>query len=154
MDILGDFKDNLRPKRKYRKRSNLSLSQRKHRDLPAPGIPTVEYKSPRDLRAEKRSHNSQCGTHMLNIVEVPSQKKRKLKSGQHTVTSPTSSADDAETDYFSEGDASSTLANYVQRCIRDIPNTDVWRTVLRKCQEKWLTRHFMALMKQIAAGNY
>ena len=54
MDILGDFKDNLRPKRIYRKRSNLSVSQRKHRDLPAPGIPTVEYKSPRDLRAEKK----------------------------------------------------------------------------------------------------
>ena len=142
----------MRPKRKYRKCTNLALSQRKHRHLPAPDIPTVEYKSPRDLRAEKRRQTEQCGTHSFNIVEGPSQKKGKLEA-QPSVNSPLLSADDAETDYFSEGDVSSTPANYVQRCIRDIPNSDLWKTVLRKCEEKGLTRHFMALMQHIASGQ-
>ena len=141
----------MRPKRKYRKRTNLSLSQRKHRNLPDPGIPTVEYKSPRELRAEKRSSNEQCGTHTLNVVERPRIKRTKLAAP--LPTSPLSSADDAETDYFSDGDVSSTPANYAQRCIRDIPNSDLWKNVLRKCQEKGLTRNFMALMTQIGSGR-
>ena len=69
------------------------------------------------------------------------------------VSSPHSSADDAETDYYSEGDVSTTPSHYVQSCIRELAESNMLTQVLRKCEQKGLTRHFMALIRQIASGN-
>ena len=66
---------------------------------------------------------------------------------------PHSSADDAETDYYSDGDTSSTPSHYVQGCIRELANSNLLTKVLCKCEEKGLTQHFMALISQIAAGT-
>ena len=64
-----------------------------------------------------------------------------------------SSADDAETDYYSDGNVSSTPSSYVQGCIRELASSNTLCKVLRKCEEQGVTRHFMALIKQIANGQ-
>ena len=67
---------------------------------------------------------------------------------------PQSSADDAETDYYSDGDVSSTPSHYVQSCIRELAESNVLTKVLRKCEQKGVTHHFMALITQIASGTF
>ena len=42
-----------------------------------------------------------------------------------TLNPPNTSADDAETDYFSEGEISNTPLNYVQSCIREMASSNI-----------------------------
>ena len=43
---------------------------------------------------------------------------------------PHSSVDEAETDFFSDGDASSEPSSYLQACIRELANSNVLTKVL------------------------
>ena len=49
----------LKQKRKYRKKTKLSISQRKNykKHIPPILIPTAEYKSPRDVQLERHQKN-------------------------------------------------------------------------------------------------
>ena len=66
---------------------------------------------------------------------------------------PHSSADDVETDYYSDGEILATPSSYVQGCIRELATSNTLTKVLCKCEQQGVTRHFMALIKQIANGQ-
>ena len=154
VDVEGFFEDSLRPKRKYRKKTQLSVSQRKSakKYIPAQFTPTVQFKSPRELRFENR-HKKQQISHSFHISVAPDERHLLLDSNTSAQVSLHSSADDAETDYYSDGDVSSTPSHYVQTCIRELAESNMLTKVLCKCEQKGLTRHFMALITQIADGT-
>ena len=66
---------------------------------------------------------------------------------------PHSSVDDVETDYYSDGEISATPSSYIQGCIRELATSNTLTKVLCKCEQQGVTRHFMALIKQIANGQ-
>ena len=145
MDVESlDADDSLWPKRKYRKKTNLSISQRKNykHNIPVQLMPTVEFKSARQLRHEKRGKNiaGSSGCHSLQL-HVPAEKTQWCLA--NPPIAPHSSADEAETDYYSDGDASVTPSSYVQACIRDLSTSNMLVKVLRKCEQQGVTRHFM-----------
>ena len=155
VDVEGPFTDSLRPKRKYRKRSNLSVSQRKSakKYIPAKCTPTVEFKSSCQLRFEKRQ-NFHPASHSFQISIPPENNDLFATPNFPALTLPQSSADDTETDYYSDGDVSSTPSHYVQSCIWELAESNVLTKVLRKCEQKGVTHHFMALITQIASGTF
>ena len=110
VDVEGPFTDSLQPNRKYRKRSNLSVSQRKSakKYIPAKCTPTVEFKSACQLRFDKRQ-NLHPVSHLLQICVPPESKDLFATPNFPAPTLPQSSADDTEMDYYSDGDVSSTL---------------------------------------------
>ena len=117
-------------------------------------VSTCEFKSARQLHYEKRQ-KSTC-TKAFNIQI--SQNSEKCVANEalplnQDIASPHSSADDAETDYFSDGDVSATPSNYLQNCIQQMTESNLVKSVLRKCEKKGLTRHFMALMEGLANGK-
>ena len=114
-------------------------------------MPTVEFKSARQIRLERRK-NEEVKSHSLQFSCQPQQVDL-LDTPNVPQVAAQSSADDAKTDYYSDGDVSSTPSHYVQSCIRELAQSDILTKVLRKCEQKGLTRHFMALIKQIACGN-
>ena len=59
----------IKPKRKYRKRRNLSIAQRKNykKDKPAAAIPTVEFKSSRAVCYDKREKAKKSAQHSFNF---------------------------------------------------------------------------------------
>ena len=145
----------IKPKRKYRKRTNLSIDQRKNykKYQPASATPTVEFKSSRQLRYEKRQKTGDAAEHSLVLKVHGDNEEKCLATPVVPPAQPQSSADDAETDYFSDGDMSSTPSSYLQACIRELADSNTLTKVLRKCEEQGVTRHFMALMKQIGSGE-
>ena len=145
----------IKPKRKYRKRRNLSIDQRKNykKYKPPSATPTVEFKSSRQLRYEKRQKTGDAAEHSLVLKVHGDSSEKCLATPVIPPAQPQSSADDAETDYFSDGDMSSTPSSYLQACIRELADSNTLTKVLRKCEEQGVTRHFMALMKQIASGE-
>ena len=155
MDVESLQEISIKPKRKYRKRTNLSMHQRKNfkKDKPAAATPTVEFKSSRDLRHEKWQKTKTAAEYSFHFAVHAESADKCLASPVVPPTSPQSSADDAETDYFSEGSVSATPSSYLQACIRDLAASNILTKVLRKCEEQGVTRHFMALMKQVASGD-
>ena len=145
----------IKPKRKYRKRTNLSIHQRRNfkKYKPPAATPTVEFKSARDLRHEKREKSKTALQHSFQFAVHAESAQQCLASPVVAPTSPQSSADDAETDYFSEGSVSTTPSSYLQACIRDLAASNILTKVLRKYEEHGVTRHFMALIKQVASGE-
>ena len=143
-------------KRKYCKKTQLAILQHKKykKYIPAVIAPTVEFKSFRQLQCEKRQRkNDSCSEYSFKL-HVPSLEHNTCMAAPPVqVTSPNSSADEAETDYYSDGDHSSTPSSYVQACIREMSDSNILTTVLHKCEDHGLTRHFMCLIKQIASGN-
>ena len=95
---------------------------------------------------------SRTASHCFEF-SVPSEIREKCLATSATPSLPHSSADDAETDYYSDGTVSSTPSSYVQLCIRELANSHILTRVLRKCEEHGVTRHFMALIKEIASGH-
>ena len=143
-------------KRKYHKKTQLAISQRKKykKYIPAVIAPTVEFKSSRQLRCKKRQRKKDSCSEYSFKLHVPSLERNTCMAAPPVqVTSPNSSADEAETDYYSDGDRSSTPSSYVQACIREMSDSNILTTVLCKCEDHGLTRHFMCLIKQIASGN-
>ena len=105
-------------KRKYRKRSHLSVSQKKSakKFIPAKCTPTVEFKSSHQLQFEKRQNFNPASFSFQ--ISVPQENNDLLAAPSLPApTLPQSSADDAEMDYYSDGDVSSTPLHYVQSCI-------------------------------------
>ena len=157
MDVENIFDDSLRPKRKYQKKTQLSVSQRKKfkDNIPVQLTPTVEFKSQRQLCLEKRNKNKEESSHSLEIAVPPQEPCQSLLAAANStaLSEPHSSADDVETDYYSDGNTSNTPSHYVQSCIRKLANSNLFTKVLHKCEEKGLTRHFMALITQIADGT-
>ena len=122
--------------------------------IPAVIAPTVEFKSSRQLRCEKRQRKKDSCSEYSFKLYVPSLERNTCMAAPPVqVTSPNSSADEAEPDYYSDGDHSSTPSSYVQACIREMSDSNILTTVLRKCEDHGLTRHFMCLIKQIVSGN-
>ena len=131
----------------------MSISQRKKK-VESNNVSTCEFKSARQLRYEKRQ-KSTC-TKAFNIQI--SQNSEKCVANEalplnQDIASPHSSADDVETDYFSDGDVSTTPSNYLQNCIRQMTESNLVKSVLWKCEKKGLMRHFMALMEGLANGK-
>ena len=159
MDVksLNGDDNSLQPKRKYRKKTHLSISQRKNykHNIPVQLTPTVEFKSARQLRHENRGKNSACSSrcHSLELHVPVEEAQLCLANAPIVPTMPHSSADEAETDYYSDGDASITPSSYVQACIRDLSTSNLLVKVLRKCEQEGVTRHFMCLIEQIASGK-
>ena len=155
MDVITAHKESIKPKRKYRKKQNLSISQRRNykKYIPAQLTPTVEFKSQRQLRFEK-CHGLASGmaSHSFQF-SVPSEVREKCLATSATPSLPHSSTDDAETNYYSDGIVSSTPSSYVQACIRELANSNTLTKVLHKCEEHGVTRHFIALIKEIASGH-
>ena len=154
VDIMTPFKDELRPKRKWKRKKKLAIYQRKKPKITEKTPSGCEYKSNRQLRHERRQMSKTTESHHFKMC-VGAEKKKSTESlpTSATLNPPNASADDAETDYFSEGEISNTPSNYVQSCIREMASLNILTQVLQKCEQKGLTRHFMALMKEIASGK-
>ena len=118
-------------------------------------MPTVEFKSARELRHDKREKNipGTLASHSLEVHVVGAERQKCLAYPLNPPTMPHSSADEAETDYYSDGDVSITPSSYVQACIRQLSTSNILTKVLRKCEEEGLTCHFMSLIEQIACGK-
>ena len=117
----------------------VNFSERKKK-VQSNNISTCEFKSARQLCHENRQ-KSIC-TKAFNIQI--SQNSEKCVANEalplnQDIASPHSSADDTETDYFSDGDVSATPSNYLQNCIGQITESNLVKSVLQKCEEKGLT---------------
>ena len=73
-----------------------------------------------------KSHSLQfsCQPQQVDLLDTPNVPQVAAQS----------SADDAETDYYSDGDVSSTPSHYVQSCIQELAQSDILTKVLRKCE--------------------
>ena len=116
-------------------------------------MPTVEFKSARELRHEKWEKNiaGTSASHSFEVHVVGAERQKCLAHPPNPRTMLHSSADEAETDYYSDGDVSITPSSYVQACIHELSTSKT--KVLRKCEEEGLTHHFMSLIEQIACGK-
>ena len=105
VESLDADHNSLRPKRKYRKKTQLSISQRKNykQNIPVQLTPTVEFKSARQLQHEKRGKNIVCslGGHSLELHVSAEETQWCLANPLIVPILPHSSADEAETDYYS-----------------------------------------------------
>ena len=117
--------------------------------------PTVEFKSARQLRHEKRQKNiaGNSASHSLEVHVPAVETQGCLANPPNPPTMPQSSVDEAETDYYSDGDVSITPSSYVQACIHELSTSNILTKVLCKCEQQGLTRHFMCLIEQIACGK-
>ena len=152
VDILTPFDSDLKPAKMEKEKTIVNVSEKKKAE--SNNISTCEFKSARQLRYENRQ-KSTC-TKAFNIQISQSSEKcvaNKALNLNQDIASPHSSGDDAETDYFSDGDVSATPLNYLQNCIQQMTESNLVKSVLRKCEEKGLTRHFMALMEGLANGK-
>ena len=90
----------------------------KKKKVQSNNVSTCEFKSARQLRYENRQ-KSTC-TKVFNIQI--SQNAEKCVTNEalplnQDIAAPHSSADDVETDFFSDGNVSATPLNYLQNCI-------------------------------------
>ena len=145
----------IKPERKYRQKTNLCIAQRKNyrSDKPAAAIPTVLFKSTRERRHEKCQKRKDTAENSFRFTVAAQSVRDCLAAPVIPPELPHSSADEAETDFFSDGYASSQPSSYLQACIRDLANSNVLTKVLRKCEQQGVTRHFMALIQQVASGT-
>ena len=137
VDIVGLPADVLKRKRKYRKRTHLSVSQRKDfkKYVPPLHVPTVEFKIHTSKFIFERRKNEEVKSHSLQFSCQPQQVDL-LDTPNVPQVAVQSSADDAKTDYYSDGDVSSTPSHYVQSCIRELAQSDILTKVLWKCEQK------------------
>ena len=132
----------------------MAIYQRKKPKITEKEPSGCEYKSNRQRRYERRQQSNTTESHQFKLcVGAEIQNLTENPPTHDTQQAPNASADEAETDYFSEGESSNTPSNYVQACIREMANSNILTQVLRKCEQKGLTRHFMALMKEIGSGK-
>ena len=155
VDVETVTNETIRPRRKYRRKTHLSILQRRNykKYTPVTLKPTVEFKSTRQLRYERREDPSDEHTHSLQYKVGGENVQKCLDTLVPAPSLPHSSADDAETDYYSDGEISATPSSYIQGCIRELATSNTLTKVLHKCEQQGVTRHFMALIKQIANGQ-
>ena len=114
----------------------MSISQRKKK-VESSNVSTCEFKSTRQLCYEKRQKSTCTKAFSIQI----SQNSEKCVANEalplnQDIASPHSSADGAETDYFSDGDVSATPLNYLQNCIQQMTESNLVKSVLQKCEKK------------------
>ena len=152
VDVETVTNETIRPRRKYRRKTHLFILQRRNykKYTPVTLKPTVQFKSSRQLWYERRQDPSDECTHSLQYKVGGENVQKCLDTLVPAPSLPHSSADDAETDYYSDGEILATCSSYVQGCIRELASSNTLTKVLCKCEHQGVTRNFMALIKQIA----
>ena len=121
VDIETVTNETIRSRRKYRRKTHLSISQRRDykKYTPVTLMPTVEFKSSRQLWYEKRQDPSDKHSHSLQYKVGGKNFQKCLDTQVPAPSLPHCPVDDVETDYYSDGEVSATPSSYIQGCIRE-----------------------------------